>query len=78
MQKHHKKGPDLASARYTKDTFIGLEEFEYEYVPKEENPPNVPQLCYGPSLFLGLLEKEGYRKKKCKVHDGKNQKSAEV
>jgi transposase len=32
--------PDLA---YGKDVLVRLEELKIEYVPKEENPPNVPQ-----------------------------------
>jgi hypothetical protein len=49
IQKHHKNKkivfwPDLASAHYTKDTLVLLEELKIEYVSKEENPPNVPQI----------------------------------
>jgi transposase len=49
IQKHNKNEkivfwPDLASAHYAKDTLVRLEELKVEYVPKEENPPNVPQI----------------------------------
>jgi hypothetical protein len=49
IQKHHKNEkivflPHLASAYYAKDTLVRLEELKIEYVPKEENPPNVPQI----------------------------------
>jgi hypothetical protein len=36
--------PDSASAHYAKDTLSRLEELKIEYVPKEQHPPNVPQL----------------------------------
>jgi hypothetical protein len=36
--------PDLASAYYAKDTLIRIEELKIEYVPKEVNPSNVPQI----------------------------------
>jgi hypothetical protein len=36
--------PDLVPAIYAKDTLVQLEELKIEYVPKEENPLNVPQI----------------------------------
>jgi hypothetical protein len=49
IQKHHNNEKivfwsDLASAHYAKNTLVRLEELKIEYVPNEENPPNVPQI----------------------------------
>jgi hypothetical protein len=46
IQKHHKTEKivfwsNFASAHYAKDTLVRLEELKIEYVPKEENPPNL-------------------------------------
>jgi hypothetical protein len=65
----------------TQDTLARLEELKIEYVPKEENSPNVPEIRTI-EKNLGELEKEGLHQqvssKKCKVLDGKDQKRAEV
>lgn len=36
--------PDLASSHYSKKTLKVMDELEIPYVPKDSNPPNVPQL----------------------------------
>jgi hypothetical protein len=36
--------PDLASCHYARDTIAAFNELKIRYVPKGENPPNVPQL----------------------------------
>jgi hypothetical protein len=76
IQKPHKNEkivfwPDLASAHYAKDTLVWLEELKIEYAPKEENPPNVPQIRPIKNLWA---EEEHLSSKRCKVHDGKDQK----
>jgi hypothetical protein len=72
---------DLASAPYTKDTLVRLEELKIEYVPKEENPLNVPQLR-AIKKFCVNLKKKGLQQhlssNRCKVLDGKDQKKSEV
>lgn len=49
IEKFHKKEkivfwPDLASAHYAKDTLDDLKRRKIPYIPKEQNPLNVPQL----------------------------------
>lgn len=49
ISEHHSDGnylfwPDLASSHYARDTLARLDELGIQYVPKEMNPPNVPQL----------------------------------
>ena len=45
--------PDLATCHYHKDNLAWLEQNGLKYVPKNENPPNAPQICplenFGPS-----------------------------
>jgi hypothetical protein len=68
--------PDLASAHYAKDTLVRLEELKIEYFPKEENPPNVPQMRHMKNFRANLKRKvysNNYGPK-----DGKDQKKAEV
>lgn len=36
--------PDLASVHYAKDVQAELQRLKIEFVPKLQNPPNVPQL----------------------------------
>jgi hypothetical protein len=36
--------PDLVSAHYAKHTLARIEELKIEYVPRDENSPNIPQL----------------------------------
>jgi len=36
--------PDLASGHYAKSTLKALDHLSIEFVPKLQNPPNVPQL----------------------------------
>jgi hypothetical protein len=62
IQKHYKNEkivfwPDLASAHYAKDTLVRLEELKIEYVPKEKNPPNVPQIR-PIEIFWGNLQRK--------------------
>jgi transposase len=64
IQKHHKNEkivfwPHLASAHYTKDTLIRLEELKIEYVPKEEPPPNVPQ-ARPIEIFWAYFKRKAY------------------
>jgi hypothetical protein len=47
----------LASANYAKDTLARLEEHQIEYIPKEENPPNVPQLVPIRDFWANLKSK---------------------
>jgi hypothetical protein len=82
IQKHHKNEkivfwPDLASAYYAKDMLVRVEKLKIEYVPKEKNPPNVPQI---PPIekFWANLKRKVYSNKRCGVLDGKDQKRAEV
>lgn len=49
MKTHHRGTnvvfwPDLASSHYSKKTLAKMEELGIPYVPKDSNPPNVPQL----------------------------------
>lgn len=49
IDQHHQDGkyvfwPDLASAHYAKDTIAKMESLGIKYLPKAQNPPNVPQL----------------------------------
>jgi hypothetical protein len=64
--------PDLASAHYAKDTLVRLEELKIEYVPKEDNPPNVPQIWPIENSWANLKTKvysNNYRgKKRAEVH----------
>jgi transposase len=60
---------DLASAHYTKDTLVRLEELKIQYVPKEENPPNVPQIRPIEKFWANLKRKvyrNNYRPKDVK------------
>lgn len=62
IQQHHKNEkivfwPDLASAHYAKDTLVRLEELKIEYVPKDHNPPNVPQLRPIENFWANLKRK---------------------
>ena len=50
LEKHHSDGdyifwPDLASAHYAAATQDLFREKNINFVPKESNPPNTPQLC---------------------------------
>jgi hypothetical protein len=73
--------PDLTSAYYAKDTLTRIEQLKIEYVPKDENTLNLPQLR-PIKILLGLLEKESLQYqlsyKRCKILDGKYQKRVEV
>jgi hypothetical protein len=66
------KNRDLASAHYTKDSLVWLEELKIEYVPKKENSPNVPQMRPIENFWANLKMKvysNNYRPKdvKCLV-----------
>jgi hypothetical protein len=70
--KHHKNEkivfrPDLASAHYANDTLVRLEELKIEYVPKEENPPNVPQIWPIENFWANL--KRIYRSSPLKLRE---------
>jgi hypothetical protein len=56
---------------------VGLKELKIEYVPKEENPPNVSQIR-PIEFFLGNLKRKVYSNKRCEVLDDKDQKRAKV
>ncbi|MEE4248748.1 MAG: hypothetical protein V2I33_25500 [Kangiellaceae bacterium] len=65
LSEHHSDGnylfwPDLASAHYAKHSLARLQELGVQFVPKEKNPPNVPQLRPVED-FWGLLKQEVYR-----------------
>ena len=50
LKKNHSNGqyvfwPDGASAHYAKQTIQTFERLNIKYVPKDRNPPNIPQLC---------------------------------
>jgi hypothetical protein len=49
--------PDLASSHYAKHTLVRLEEFKIEYVPKDNNPPNVPQIRQIKNFWANLQRK---------------------
>jgi hypothetical protein len=69
--------PDLSSAHYAKDMLVRLEELKIEYVPKEENPPNVPQIRPIENSRDNLKKKvhsNNLSLKRCKVLNGKDQK----
>jgi hypothetical protein len=58
IQKHHKNEkivfwPDLAFSHYAKNTLVRFEELKIEYVPKEENPPNVWDVVYWRTNIFG-------------------------
>lgn len=55
--------PDLASSHYCKIVQSYLKEKNIEYVPKEDNPPNVPQ-CRPIEKFWALCKLEYKRRKK--------------
>jgi hypothetical protein len=89
IQKHHKNEnivfwPDLSSAHYAKDTLVRLEELKIEYVPKEKNPPNVPQIRPIKNFWGNLKRKvycNNYRPKDLKclmAKTRKEQKSIET
>lgn len=64
LQQHHADGdyifwPDLASSHYAKDTVALLEEENIHFVPKKDNPPNVPQLRPIEN-FWGILKSQVY------------------
>lgn len=64
LQEHHADGdyvfwPDLASCHYARATLDLLEANDIPYVPKESNPPNVPQLR-PVEHFWGLLKQAVY------------------
>jgi hypothetical protein len=49
VAEHHSDGnylfwPDLASSHYARSTLAKFDELGIQYVPKDLNPPNVPQL----------------------------------
>ena len=52
--------PDLAAAHYAYDTLQLLEELSIPCLAREENPPDVPQLCPIED-FLGLVKQEVYK-----------------
>lgn len=52
--------PDLASAHYAQHSLKKFEDLGIQFVPKEKNPPNVPQLRPIED-FWGLLKQEVYR-----------------
>lgn len=65
LSEHHSDGnylfwPDLASAHYAQYTLNRFEELGIHLVPKEKNPPNVPQLRPIED-FWGMLKQEVYR-----------------
>ena len=63
IKQHHSDSnyifwPDLASAHYAKDTVVWMEE-NINFVPKERNPPNVPQ-ARAIENFWGCLGEKVY------------------
>jgi hypothetical protein len=52
-----------------------LEELKIEYNPREENPPNVPQIQPIENFWANL---NNLSPKRCKMLDGKDRKRAEV
>jgi hypothetical protein len=71
--------PALASAHYyAKDSLARLEELKIEYVPKEETPPNVPQIRPIEKFLANLKRKiysHNYRPKDVKCLMAKIRKS---
>lgn len=71
IEKYHRKEkivfwPDLASSHYAKSTIENLKDKKIEFVPKEMNPPNVPQLRPIETFWANLKRKvyeNGYRAK---------------
>jgi transposase len=66
LRKHHSNGqylfwPDLASCHYAGETLRLLDSFGVQYVRKEMNPPNCPQLRPIED-FWGLLKQKVYAK----------------
>ena len=64
LQQHHADGdyifwPDLASSHYAKDTIALFDEENIHFVPKKNNPPNVPQLRPIEN-FWGILKSKVY------------------
>jgi hypothetical protein len=58
----------LASANYAKDTLARLEEHQIEYIPKEENPPNVPIRDFWANLKSNIYTlQQQLSSKRCKV-----------
>ena len=53
--------PDLASSHYTKKTLNWLTEQNIPYVPKKENPPNIPQ-ARSIEYFWSVLKYKVYGK----------------
>jgi hypothetical protein len=61
--------PDSASVHYAKNTLARLEELKIKYVPKEENPSNVPQIRPIKNVWANLKRKvysSNYRPKDVK------------
>lgn len=71
IKKHHQNDkivfwPDLASSHYAKATIDNLNSRKINFVPKESNPPNVPQLRPIETFWANLkrnVYKSGYRAK---------------
>lgn len=71
IEKYHQEEkiifwPDLASSHYAKRTIENLKNNKIDFVPKEMNPPNVPQLRPIETFWANLKRKvyeNGYRAK---------------
>ena len=64
LQQYHEDGdyvfwPDLASSHYAKDTVALLRDQNINFVRKQDNPPNVPQL-WPFEKFWGILKSKVY------------------
>lgn len=73
--------PDLASSHYAKDTLTELSRLGIEYIPKEQNPPNVPQLRPIENFWANLKRKvyaNNYRPKNIKTLTAKIKKKLKV
>ena len=65
LEQHYPRGgyvfwPDLAASHYARETLDLLENAHVKFVPREENPPNVPQLRPVED-FWGLMKQEVYK-----------------
>jgi hypothetical protein len=49
--------PDLVSVHYAKDTLARIEELKIEYVPRDENSPNIPQIRLIENFWANLKER---------------------
>lgn len=67
IDQHYQRGqvlfwPDLATAHYQKDVLAALQEYGIEVVPRNKNPPNIPQAR--PIERYWALVKQVYRGRK--------------